>query len=43
MELQKWIDKGYEIIVDFGPYKHEHIQVMNNLDIQMIKDSSVCQ
>jgi len=30
-------EKGNQIIiVDFGPYKHENLNVMNNLDIQLI-------
>ncbi len=36
-EISGLKEKGNQlIIVDFGPYKHAHIPVMNNLDIQII-------
>lgn len=36
-EISALREKGYQlIIVDFGPYKHESINIMNNLDIQLI-------
>lgn len=36
-ELSGLREKGNQlIIVDFGPYKHEYMNIMNNLDIQLI-------
>lgn len=36
-EISALRENGFQlIIVDFGPYKHESINIMNNLDIQLI-------